>query len=41
MHIDIGFEAYVKEIAIILSNLSLSYEWEEIKFIKEDWDKIV
>lgn len=25
MHIDIGFETYIKEAAIILSNLALSY----------------
>lgn len=41
MHIDIGTEAYVREVAIILSNLALSYEWEELRYCKEDWDNIV
>lgn len=41
MHIDIGIEAYAREIAIILSNLTLSYEWEELRYCKEDWDNIV
>jgi hypothetical protein len=41
IHIDIGFEAYIRETAIILSNLVISYEWEELNVCKEDWDKIV
>ncbi len=27
MHIDIGFEAYVREVGILLANLTLSYRW--------------
>jgi len=41
IHIDIGFEAYIREAAIILSNLGLSYSWEELNACKEDWDKLV
>jgi len=41
IHIDIGFEAYVRETAIILSNLVLSYQWDELQACKDDWDKIV
>lgn len=41
IHIDIGFEAFVREAAIILSNLTLSYQWNELNFCKEDWDKVV
>jgi len=40
IHIDIGFEAYCREIAIILSNLQLSYQWDELKVCKDDWDKL-
>ena len=32
MHIDIGFEAYVRQVGILLANLALSYRWSEIKF---------
>jgi hypothetical protein len=41
IHIDIGFESYIREAAIILSNLVLSYSWEELAYCKEDWDKLV
>ena len=41
IHINIGFEAYVRQAAIILSNLSLSYQWSEMLSCKEDWDNIV
>ena len=37
MHIDIGFEAYVQEVALILNNLCLSYQWNELKYCKDDW----
>lgn len=37
MHIDIGFEAYVRQVGILLSNLTLSYRWEEIKACEQDW----
>lgn len=41
IHIDIGFEAFVREAAIILSNLVISYQWNELSVCKEDWDRIV
>ena len=41
MHIDIGFEGYVREAAIILNNLSFSYQWTELSVCKEDWEKLV
>ena len=41
IHIDIGFEAFIREAAIILSNLTLSYKWEELAYCKDDWDKMV
>jgi hypothetical protein len=41
MHIDIGFEAYVREVAIILNNLVLNYQWNEIAVCKDDWEKLV
>lgn len=41
IHIDIGFEAYIREAAIILSNLVLFYQWEELSVCKEDWDKVI
>lgn len=41
MHIDIGFNEYIREISIILSNLILSYNWEELKYVRDDWDNIV
>jgi hypothetical protein len=41
IHIDIGFDAYIREAAIILSNLTLSYEWNELAVCKEDWDNLV
>jgi hypothetical protein len=41
MHINIGFDGYVREAAIILNNLSLSYQWNELLVCKEDWEKLV
>lgn len=41
MHIDIGFEGYVREASIILSNIVMSYQWNEIVAVKEDWEKLV
>ena len=41
IHIDIGYEAYVREAAIILNNLTLSYQWNELQACKEDWEKLV
>lgn len=38
MHIDIGFEQYVREVGILLTNLSLSYRWKEIQMCLEDWN---
>jgi len=40
MHIDIGFEAYVREVGILLSNLTLSYRWSEIKVCLDDWNNL-
>ena len=37
MHIDIGFEAYVRQVGILLANLALSYRWSEIKVCLADW----
>jgi alpha-glucan,water dikinase len=41
IHLDIGFEAFIREGAIILGNLSLSYEWDELNVCKEDWAELV
>lgn len=41
MHIDIGFESYIREISIILNNLSLSFTWNEINFCRDDWEILV
>jgi hypothetical protein len=41
MHIDIGFEGYVREASIILANIAMSYQWNEISAVKEDWEKLV
>ena len=41
MHLDIGFQNYLKEVEIILQNLTLSYQWAEIGYVKDDWKKIV
>lgn len=41
MHIDIGFEAYVREVGIILGNLVMSFQWSELAFCKDDWEKLV
>jgi len=41
MHIDIGFEAYIREVSIILNNLCLSYQWEELKYCRDDWAVLV
>ena len=41
MHIDIGFNAYIKEISNILNNLCLSYRWNELKVCRDDWDMLV
>jgi alpha-glucan,water dikinase len=41
MHHDIGFEAYVREVGIILQNLRLSYQWSEIKYCRDDWNVLV
>ena len=40
MHIDIGFENYVREVGILLRNLTLSYNWKEIKMCLEDWQNL-
>ena len=41
MHIDIGFQAYVREVSIIMQNLCLSYSWRELKYCKDDWEILV
>ena len=41
IHINIGFEAYVREVAILLSNLTMSYQWNELNYCKDEWEKIV
>jgi alpha-glucan,water dikinase len=41
MHIDIGFDSYVREVSIILNNLALSYQWDEIKYCRDDWNVLV
>lgn len=38
MHIDIGFPAYIREISIILNNLCMSYNWNELKYCRDDWE---
>jgi hypothetical protein len=41
MHIDIGFEGYVREVSIILLNLALSYSWNELGYLRDDWNLLV
>jgi hypothetical protein len=41
MHIDIGFDAYIREISIILNNLCLSYTWIELNFCRDDWEAFI
>lgn len=41
MHIDIGFESYVREISMILNNLVCSYQWTELGYLKNDWEQLV
>lgn len=41
MHIDIGFQGYIREISNILNNLCLSYRWSELKIVRDDWDMLV
>lgn len=43
MHIDIGFEQYVREAVIIMENLVLSYghQWTELKYCKDDLKVLV
>jgi hypothetical protein len=41
MHIDIGFQGYVREISIILNNLALSYNWVELGYCRDDWNLLV
>ena len=37
VHIDIGLEAYVREVGIILGNLLKSYSWSELDSCRQDW----
>ncbi len=41
MHIVIGFDVYLIEISILLDNLCLSYQWIELKYIRDDWQILV
>lgn len=43
MHIDIGFEQYVREAVILMDNLVLSYgrSWTELKYCKDDLKVLV
>lgn len=41
MHIDIGFDQYIREISIILNNLCLSFNWNELKYCRDDWEILV
>lgn len=43
MHIDIGFDQYIREAMILLDNLVLSYggNWTELKFCKDDMKALV
>jgi hypothetical protein len=41
LHVDIGYENFVGEVSMILTNLTLSYNWEEIAICLEDWNNIV
>ena len=41
MHIDIGFDSYLREVGIILNNLKLSYNWSELRYLKDDWENLV
>ena len=40
MHIDIGFEAYVRQVGTLLANLTMSYRWQEIKMCQDDWKNL-
>ncbi len=40
LHHHMSFEDYMKEAAMILSNLCLSFQWSELRACKEDWDKL-
>jgi hypothetical protein len=41
MHIDIGFDQYIREVSIILNNLCLSYKWIELRYCRDDWEMLV
>lgn len=41
MHIDIGFEGYVREVGILLNNLVLSYQYNELAYCRDDWERLV
>ena len=40
IHIDIGFEAYVRQVGILLANLSMSFRWKEIQICRDDWKNL-
>ena len=41
MHVDIGFEGYVREVGLILNHLCLTYQWSELKYCRDDWEILV
>ena len=41
MHIVIDFDVYLVEISILLDNLCLTYQWIELKYIRDDWQILV
>ena len=40
IHIDIGFNALMREVNIILKNLAMSYRWEELAVCQQDFEQL-
>ena len=38
IHLDIGFDALMREVNIILKNLAMSYRWEELAVCQKDFE---
>lgn len=38
IHLDIGFEALMREVHIIVRNLSMTYRWEELQVCVKDFE---
>lgn len=38
IHLDIGFDALMREVNIILKNLAMSYRWEELTICQKDFE---